>query len=111
MGVRVTALAEACAELAALTPALTPALTRDNTPSDARTVLSAGGVVNPDVLHTMITLAREIPAATAQAAALTGEPWQPRPVTTCLRAIPRLADRLTALTMPAPAKRLGGDVD
>ncbi len=56
-------LGHACAELAALIPALIPALSRDSVPS----ALSAGRVVNPDVLHAMIILAAEIPAACAAA--------------------------------------------
>ena len=68
-------LGPACAELAALIPALIPALSRDSVPS----ALSAGRVVNPDVLHAMIILAAEIPAACAAACQVTGEPWQHRP--------------------------------
>src|SRR6266487_545891 len=49
-------LGHACAELAALIPALIPALSRDSLPPDGRTALSAGTVVNPDVLHAMIIL-------------------------------------------------------
>ena len=95
-------LGPACAELAALLPALLPALSRDSAPS----ALSAGRVVNPDVLHTMIILAAEIPAACAAACQVTGEPWQRRPSAICLRAIPRLHHRLTALGMPAAARDL-----
>ena len=54
-------LGHACAELAALIPALIPALSRDSVPF----ALSAGRVVNPDVVHAMIILAAEIPAACA----------------------------------------------
>jgi hypothetical protein len=93
-------------ELAALIPALIPALSRDSLPSDGRTALSAGTVVNPDVLHAMIILADEIPAACAAACEVTGEPWQHRPSAICLRAIPRLHHRLTALGMPAAASDL-----
>ena len=81
-------LGHACAELAALIPALIPALSRDSVPF----ALSAGRVVNPDVVHAMIILAAEIPAACAAACQVTGEPWQHRP--------------LTALGMPAAAKDL-----
>ena len=95
-------LGPACAELAALIPALIPALSRDSVPS----ALSAGRVVNPDVLHAMIILAAEIPAACAAACQVTGEPWQHRPSAICLRAIPRLHHRLTALGMPAAASDL-----
>jgi hypothetical protein len=35
-----------------------------------------------------------------------GEPWQPRPSAICLRAIPRLHLRLTALGMPVAATNL-----
>ena len=95
-------LGHACAELAALIPALIPALSRDSVPS----ALSAGRVVNPDVLHAMIILAAEIPAACAAASQVTGEPWQRRPPAICLRAIPRLHHQLTALGMPAAASDL-----
>ena len=99
-------LGHACGELAALIPALIPALSRAGLPSDGRTALSAGTVVNPDVLHAMIILAAEIPAACAAACEVTGEPWQHRPPAICLRAIPRLHHRLTALGMPAAASDL-----
>jgi hypothetical protein len=99
-------LGPACAELAALIPALIAALSRDSDPAGGRTALSAGGVVNPDVLHAMIILAAEIPAACASACQVTGEPWQHRPSAICLRAIPRLHHQLTALGMPAAARDL-----
>jgi hypothetical protein len=99
-------LRHACAELAALIPALIPALSRDSVPSEGRTALSAGGAVNPDVLHAMISLAAEIPAACAAACEVTSEPWQHRPSAICLRAIPRLHHRLTALGKPAAARDL-----
>jgi hypothetical protein len=98
-------LGPACAELAALIPALIPALSRD-TPPDGRTGLSAGSAVNPDVLHAMTVLAAEIPAACAAACEAAGEPWQHHPSAICLRAIPRLHHRLTALGMPAAATDL-----
>ena len=94
-------LGHACAELAALIPALS----RDSTPH-GRAGLSADRAVNPDVLHAMTALAAEIPAACAAACEVTGEPWQPRPSAICLRAIPRLHHRLTALGMPAAATDL-----
>lgn len=97
----------ACAELAALIPALIRALSRDSVPSDGRTAaLSAGRAVSPSVLHAMIILAAEIPAACAAACQVTGEPWQHRPLAICLRAIPRLHHQLTALGMPAAARDL-----
>jgi hypothetical protein len=99
-------LGHACAELAALMRALIPALSRDSRPSRGRTALSAGRAVNPDVLHAMIILAAEIPAACAAACEVTGEPWQHRPSAICLRAIPRLHHRLTVLGMPAAARDL-----
>jgi hypothetical protein len=99
-------LGPACAELAALIPALIPALSRDSIPPDRRTALSAGSAVNPNVLRAMIILAAEIPAACAAACEVTGEPWQHHPSAICLRAIPRLHHRLTALGMPAAATDL-----
>ena len=98
-------LGHACAELAALIPALIPALSCDDAPH-GRTGLSAGSAVNPDVLHAMIILAVGIPAACAAACEVAGEPWQHRPSAICLRAIPRLHHRLTALGMPAAATDL-----
>ena len=91
---------------AALIPALIPALSRDSIPPDRPTALSAGSAVNPDVLHAMIILAAEIPAACAAACQVTGEPWQRRPSAICLRAIPRLHHQLTAHGMPAAARDL-----
>jgi hypothetical protein len=99
-------LGPACAELAALIPALIPALSRDGTPPDGRAGLSAGSAVNPGVLHAMTVLAAEIPAACAAACEVAGEPWQHHPSAICLRAIPRLHHRLTALGMPAAASDL-----
>ena len=99
-------LGPACAELAAVIPALVPALSRDGTPPDGRAGLSAGSAVNPDVLHAMTVLAAEIPAACAAACEVAGEPWQHHPSAICLRAIPRLHHRLTALGMPAAASDL-----
>lgn len=99
-------LGHACAELAALIPALVPALSRDSIPPGGRAGLSAGRAVNPDVLHAMTVLAAEIPAACAAACEVTGEPWQHHPSAICLRAIPRLHHRLTALGMPAAASDL-----
>ena len=99
-------LGPACAELAALIPALVPALSRDGTPLDGRAGLSAGCAVNPDVLNAMTVLAAEIPAACAAACEVAGEPWQHHPSAVCLRAIPRLHHRLTALGMPAAAADL-----
>ena len=98
-------LGPACAELAALIPALVPALSRDSAPH-GRTGPSAGSAVNPDVLHAMTVLAAEIPAACAAACEAAGEPWQHHPSAICLRAIPRLHHRLTALGMPAAATDL-----
>jgi hypothetical protein len=54
----------------------------------------------------MIILAAEIPAACAAACEVTGEPWQHHPSAICLRAIPRLHHRLTALGIPAAATDL-----
>ena len=99
-------LGPACAELAALIPALIPALSRDSIPPGRPTALSAGSAVNTDVLHAMIILAAEIPAACAAACEATGEPWQHHPSAICLRAIPRLHHQLTALGMPAAATDL-----
>ena len=99
-------LRHACAELAALIPALIPALSCDDAPSRRRTGLSAGSAVNPDVLHAMIILAAEIPAACAAACEVAGEPWQHRPPTICLRAIPPRTTGSTASGMPAAATDL-----
>lgn len=102
-------LAARTAELAALLPALAAALQRDSAPGSSRGVLSCGGVVNPDVLHAIIMVRAEVPAACARACALTGEPWHRRPLGTCLRALPRFAGRLEAIGMPGAANRLDAD--
>jgi hypothetical protein len=103
-------VADQCADLATWLPALADALARDTTTSSGRSmVLSAGSVVNPDVLHAIVTLSREIPSATNHAAQLCHEAWHPRPIATCLRAIPRFHDRLTTIDHIA-AKQLGNAV-
>jgi hypothetical protein len=94
------------AELAGLFPALTDALSRDNAPSDGRGGQSSGAVVNTDVLHAMVTLTAEVPAACAMAADITGERWQRRPVSTCLTAIPRFHGRLMVMHRLADAGHL-----
>ena len=98
--------ADQAAELAALIPALAAALSRDNAPSGGRPVLSAGGPVNPDVLHAMIMLRTEIPATAQAACEATGEPWHYRPIGTCLIALPRLHGRLLAIGLPGEANRV-----
>ena len=98
-------------ELAALIPALAAALTRDSAPAGGRPVLSAGCVVNMDVLHAMRMLHREIPATCAEACELTGEPWHPRPLPVCLRALPRLHERLAHLDMVTAAARIERQAD
>lgn len=103
-------LTPACADLAALFPRLADALTRDNAPPGHRSVLSAGGVVNADVLHAMLTLSHEIPEAAESAAAATGETWAHRDTATSLRALPRLHERLAALSLPNAAARIEDDV-
>ena len=99
-------LAARAGELAALLPALAAALQRDSAPGGSRGVLSAGGVVNPDVLHALEVLHREIPRAAQAACEATGEPWHHRPLGTCLIALPRLHGRLTTLSLPGEARRL-----
>lgn len=98
-------LTEACADLERWLPALTDALQRDNAPTGRSSSVTAAGVVNPDVLHALITLARQIPATTRTAAELCGENWPPkRPLTTCLRQLPRFAARLENLQLPNAAR-------
>ena len=104
-----TALQAACTELATLTQALAAALPRDSTGTRGSGVIPAT-VVNNDVLHTMITLRRAVPASTERACGVTGEPWQPRPIAVCLTAIPRLAGRMVQLGHLAEADELEGDV-
>jgi hypothetical protein len=106
----VTDLQQACADLAPLVPMLVPALIRDNMPGDGRSVLSAGSVVNTDVLHAMEVLHHEVPATRARACQLTGEPCLRRPVLTCLRALPRLAGRLEDLAQVKAARQIDADV-
>jgi hypothetical protein len=105
-----TDLTESVAELRSLIPALAPALTRDNTPGDGRTTMTAGAVVNTDVLAAMLTLAAEIPATRATACHLLGEPCPRRPIATCLRALPRLASRLHDLAQIAAQRRIETDI-
>lgn len=103
----VTDLTAACNDLERWLPALAEALARDNTATtgSGHSVVAAS-VVNPDVLHAMITLATEIPAATKAAAALTGENWPRRPLATCLRALPRFTERLKTRQLPGAAKEI-----
>ena len=98
------------AELAALLPRLPGAIERDNTGLSRSAAVSAGLPVNPDVLHAIILLHREIPLAAMRAAALAGEPWHPRPVKTCLRAIDRFTARLYDLGQPLDALGIEDDV-
>ncbi len=94
-------------ELAALIPALAAALTRDNAPAAGRGGMPEGPLpVNLDVLRALEMLHREIPAGCAQACELTGEPWHPRPLPVCLRALPRLHERLAHLDMVGAARRI-----
>jgi hypothetical protein len=103
-------LTEACTDLALLITRLPAALLRDNTPGEIRAILSAGGVANTDVLQASVTIAREIPATRSRACQLAGEPAPPRPIATCLRALPRLASRLTDLGIIYAARQIETDV-
>lgn len=103
-------LVQACTDLAEHITQLPAALTRDNTPGNARSILSAGAVYNPDVLNAIEVCHREIPATRAEACRLLGEPCPPRPVTTCLRALPRLASRLHDLAQIAAERRIEADI-
>lgn len=94
-----------CADLTAWLPALADALARDTVTVPGSRILSSGTVVNPDVLHALATLSTEIPQACTTAAGLCREPWHPRPLPTCLRALPRFHQRLTTLDHQA-AKHL-----
>jgi hypothetical protein len=99
--VTVTAdLAAACEELADLFPHLADALERDNTGETTARTWHGRVVVNADVLQAAVTLAREIPATTTMACAQLGEPSPPRDLTTCLRQLPRLAERLHTMGKP-----------
>src|SRR6266568_2986011 len=108
----VTGIGDHAAELAVLWPALAAALERD-TAADGTVpggALGSAAVVNTDVLAAMILLSRDVPAVTRAACEAAGEPWQPRPVQTCLRALPRLAERLGHLGMAGAAQTLEGAV-
>ena len=98
-----TALDAAVAELAALMPALAAALERDTGPAGGHTTITPGSVVNGDVLHAMITLRTEVPRAARRACETAGEPWAPRGMGACLRMLPRLSERLTAVGLPGEA--------
>jgi len=94
-----TDLAGACAELAGLCPHLADALQRDNGGEGGTRTWHGILVVNADVLHAIVTLGREIPAAAAQAAADLGEK-PPARTGARLRQFPRYAERLTLLGRP-----------
>jgi hypothetical protein len=100
-----TTLADACAELATLIPCLAAALPRDNTTTGPGGDPSASVPFNPDVMYA-ITVIAEIPAATKRAAETVGELWRPRPIPICLRALPRLSQRMTATGERAAATQL-----
>jgi hypothetical protein len=106
----VTAVQPITAELAALLPCLPDAIERDNAAAGPAMAVTAGLPVNPDVLHAIVTLHREIPVTTARAAELAREPWQPRGLETCLTALGRFTGRLYDLAMNAEAMALEDDV-
>jgi len=108
----VTSIGDHAAELAVLWPALAAALERD-TAGGAGVPGAAPGpaaVVNADVLTAMITLSRDVPAMSRFACETLGEPWQPRPVFTCLRAFPRHAGRMRHLGLAAAEETITGCV-
>jgi hypothetical protein len=91
-------IAEITAELADIWPALAAALARDTAvASGGNHAFAAAMVVNPDVLHAMITLSAEIPETVRYACEAIAEPWQHRDLTACLRQVPRLAGRMRDL--------------
>ena len=97
-------------ELAELWTALAPALPRDTASNNPGAHgFTAATPFNLDVLTTMATLDREIPQACRSACETLGEPWQPRDLTTHLRALPRLASRLDNTGHVAHTKRLEHD--
>ena len=107
-----TPVEAACAELATLVGRLGPALQRDNTTTGRYGRLEATlSPVNTDVLAVMITLGHEIPAAAYRATQLVREPWQPRTITACLLALPRLADRMTVLGLLTDVRQLEAAAD
>ena len=98
-------------ELVSLLPALVPALIRDSAPPGTRHMITAGGVVNADVLYAMITIRTEVPARTVQVCEVCGEPWRNgAPEDVCLRALPRLHDRLVLQGHVAEGRHLVRDV-
>lgn len=107
-----TAAVPFTAELAALLPRLPGAIERDNTGTGRAVRISGGLPVNEDVLHAIITLHREIPAASLRAATAVGEPWPAfeRDLHQCLRAIGRFAGRLHDLRQPLDARAIEDDV-
>lgn len=92
-------IAELAAELASLYERLPEAIEKDNTGEGGIKAIAAGVPVNAEVLHAIVTLHREIPAATMAAAERVGEPWQHREIPECLIAIPRFAARMHDLAM------------
>jgi hypothetical protein len=99
-------LGPACAELAALIPALIPALSSDGTPLGRphRPVSRQRRQPRRPACHDHPR--RRDPRRLRRRVEVTGEPWQHHPSAICLRAIPRLHHRLTALGMPAAATDL-----
>jgi len=91
-----------------LLPHLAGALSRDNTAASRARSVTPGIPVNPEVLHAMVVLHREVPAVTMAACEATGEPWQPRPIPVCLTALPRLAQRLHDTGHPGDAMAVEG---
>jgi len=106
----VTGIGEGCAELAALCPYLPAALPRDNTGMRGGASAAEASPVNPDVHQAAYTVTTEIPLAAAYAAEAVGEPWQPRKLGVCLKALPRFAERMHALRLLDGEVRLGDDV-
>jgi hypothetical protein len=104
-------IADRADELTGLIPALADALERDNAPAGGRAVLSAGAPYNLDVLAAGLMLRAQVPATAQAACEAIGEPWRPRPVGTCLRALPRLSERLLVIGLPSGAKRIESSVE
>jgi hypothetical protein len=92
----VTDIADAVAELAGLWPALAAALARDTATPDGppAQATSSATVVNPDVLHALLTLDHDIPETVRWACNDISEHWVYRDLSGCLHQLPRMAGRM-----------------
>lgn len=108
-----TDIADAVAELAGLWPALAAALARDSATPDGPPTQTptAAAVVNPDVLHAIITLDHDIPETVRWACQDISEHWVYRDLSGCLLQLPRMAGRMRDLGHVAAERELTWNAD